>query len=195
MQITTIMKKLSLMFALALITVLIGTACSGKSGKKEDNETRATCTTVKEEKMKISDLDGQWFIATVGNEMVKTTGDEKPFLGFNIQDSRIFGYTGCNRVMGGYALDIDKSTLSFENLGSTKMMCPDDAVELKILAAMAQVKHFLYRKCEKGELMILSDESGKEVMSLEKEPKSKTETEIKPDSASSDMPKSDKKSK
>ena len=92
-------------------------------------------------------------------------------------------------------LDIDKSALSLENLGSTKMMCADDAVELKILATMAQVKHFLYRKCEKREIMILSDESGKEVMSLEKEPKSKTETEIKPDSASSDMPKSDKKSK
>ena len=55
------------------------------------------------------------------------------------QDQRVGGSSGCNRLMGGYALEGEK--LAFSRLASIRMACAEGMdTEQKFLAALEQVK-------------------------------------------------------
>ncbi len=52
-----------------------------------------------------------------------------------LKDSRIAGTTGCNRFFGDFTAQ--EGNLKLENVGSTRMMCPDMAFETAYLGAIA----------------------------------------------------------
>jgi heat shock protein HslJ len=63
----------------------------------------------------------------------------EPHLVLGSQDRRVSGSSGCNRLMGGYALEGE--TLAFSRLASTRMACAEGMdTEQKFLAALEQVK-------------------------------------------------------
>ena len=57
------------------------------------------------------DLAGKWNVLKVNGEEVTVLGDEKPFVEFNTEESKVHGFTGCNIMNGAYTQD-GKDTVS-----------------------------------------------------------------------------------
>ena len=89
---------------------------------------------------------GEWDLAKInGQAIVKTDDITMPFIGFNQQEDRIYGNAGCNSFFGTMVIDsTNVDAISFDNMGSTKMMCANMEVEDALLAALAQVKAIEY---------------------------------------------------
>lgn len=75
-----------------------------------------------------------------------------PMFEFNLREMRFGGHAGCNEISGTIELKGDKIT--FGNLISTKMACPDMTVEQKVLSVLSE-KSFSY-KIEKLKLTLQS---------------------------------------
>jgi heat shock protein HslJ len=81
-----------------------------------------------------------WKLTHLGDVPVIAGGKQRePHLVLGSQDRRVSGSSGCNRLMGGYALEGEK--LAFSQLAGTRMACPDGMeTEQAFLEALAQVK-------------------------------------------------------
>lgn len=101
------------------------------------------------------DLNGDWKITSVGNEIVEPS-EAPPTLSFNSETGRVHGYTGVNIVNGNYAHEGRKLELS--GLGATMMAGPEEdmALERKILDAFEKVRRT--RLSEEGYLEFLNSE-------------------------------------
>lgn len=76
-----------------------------------------------------------------------------PMFEFNLSEKRFGGHAGCNQISGGF--DLKGNKITFGNLISTKMACPDMTVEQKILQVLNN-KKFIYR-IENLKLVLESD--------------------------------------
>lgn len=108
-------------------------------------------------------LDGEWNINSVNGTAV--TADKQPYLGINMQEKRLYGNAGCNRIMGGVQAD-KAGELSFGQVASTRMMCPDMATERNVMEALNNVSGYKGTETE----LILTDKKGSELMNLTKRP-------------------------
>ena len=61
-------------------------------------------------------------------------------LEFNAADTMVAGRTNCNRFFGKYALS--GQSLKFENLGMTRMACPDMAYEDAFVKMLSEVDRY-----------------------------------------------------
>lgn len=108
-------------------------------------------------------LDGEWDIKSVNGKAV--TADKQPYLGINMQEKRLYGHAGCNRIMGGVQTD-KAGELSFGQVASTRMMCPDMTIERSVMEALNNVSGYKGTETE----LILTDKKGGELMNLTKRP-------------------------
>lgn len=107
------------------------------------------------------DISGEWNVVSVEGQ--KVTGN--PYIGFDMQEGRLYGNAGCNRIMGGVELDsINPGKIGFTGVASTRMMCPDMETEQKVLEALNEVAG--YQASATG--VELTDKDGKVLISLEK---------------------------
>lgn len=83
-----------------------------------------------------------WKLLSVRGSPVTVAKDQtEPYLTLAPQDKRVSGSTGCNRVIGGYALDGDR--LTFTGMGGTMMMCPEGMEqERAILDMLGEVRRW-----------------------------------------------------
>ena len=110
---------------------------------------------------KYVDISGEWNVVSVKGQEV--TGN--PYIGFDMEKGRLYGNAGCNRIMGGLAIDsINPGKIGFTGVATTRMMCPDMATEQKVLAALNTVAG--YQASSTG--VELTDKNGKVLLSLEK---------------------------
>jgi heat shock protein HslJ len=58
----------------------------------------------------------------------------EPFVALQSTDARIVGYAGCNRIAGRY--ELSGAQLRFSQIASTRMACPEMAVEDALLKAL-----------------------------------------------------------
>ena len=87
--------------------------------------------------------------------------DHAPTLAF-LKDSKIAGETGCNRFFGDFTLAGEN--LKFENIGSTRMMCPQMAFENAFIGAINKTAQFTLA----GDTMALKDNDGNIIALLKK---------------------------
>jgi len=66
-------------------------------------------------------LDTTWKLSELFSEKIQYAGSNIPHLRFETE--RVSGNDGCNNFFGGYTLD--KGSLKFGLLASTRMACPD----------------------------------------------------------------------
>ena len=95
-----------------------------------------------------------------GNEISVPEG-HNPYLAF-LQDSKISGETGCNRFFGDYTAK--GKNLTFTNVGSTRMMCPQMAFENAFIGAINETAQFTLA----GDTMALKDNDGNIIALLKK---------------------------
>lgn len=109
------------------------------------------------------DFAGEWNIVEVNGE--KVNAENTPFLGFDKDGNRLYGNAGCNRLVGTFSLDtVNAGKISFEQVGATRMMCPDMKLEQRVLEALNKVAGYQ----EVGEEVALNDAEGKSVILLQK---------------------------
>ncbi|WP_455674228.1 META domain-containing protein [Phocaeicola sp.] len=115
----------------------------------------------------LSDLSGEWAIELVNGKKIVGTAEVAPFIGFNTDESRIYGNVGCNTINGALTQDEDTpNSLHFANIATTMMMCPDMATETEVLNALNETKSFSMTKDGK---VVLLGEGGNELLTLKKQ--------------------------
>ena len=81
----------------------------------------------------LSSISGEWNIIEVnGAAVVPAPGQEFPFIGFDTKAGKVYGNSGCNRMMGTFDVNAKPGTIDLGAMGSTRMMCPDMAVEQNV---------------------------------------------------------------
>lgn len=117
-------------------------------------------------KVSLSDLSGEWVIELTGGNKIVATAEVAPFIGFNTDESRIYGNVGCNTINGALIQDEDvPSSLRFENVATTMMMCPDMQTETIVLNALNETRSF---DVKDGKIYLLG-ENGNELLVLKKQ--------------------------
>ena len=90
-------------------------------------------------------LDNEWIVTEIGKEKVTVSVEKTPWI--KLSEGRISGFSACNRLMGSYTLEGE--TLTFSQLGGTKMFCFDTQdLEDRFLQTLAKT-HFWKQKCGK----------------------------------------------
>ncbi len=85
-------------------------------------------------------LNGEWNVTELLQEKIKPTA-ETPFIGFKVDEARIYGSTGCNRIMGEVnAADLIEGKADLSKIATTMMACPDNKYERTFLDALSTVK-------------------------------------------------------
>ncbi len=103
----------------------------------------------------ISTLDGKWFISEVNGKVLSQGMEKAPFVEFDTKEMRIYGNAGCNTMNGRIVTDpVNASVISFSQLISTMMACPDMSVESAVLKALEKVKSY---KSEKEKLVFYDE--------------------------------------
>lgn len=122
----------------------------------------ASCGTGKNT-VAVTDFSGEWNIVNVKGEVVRA--DKTPYIGFDQTTNRVYGHAGCNRLMGAYHVDsLEVGKISFAQVATTRMMCPDMSLEQNVLDALNKVAGF----AQTGDTVELQDAEGRQVMTLQK---------------------------
>ncbi len=109
-------------------------------------------------------INGEWTIYSVRGNVV--TGEERPYITFDLQAMRFYGNNGCNYINGDIIVGKD-GALKLDNMISTMKMCGDAEFEYVINLAVSDVRAFSAR--EEGPITfldLLNGHSTKPVMVL-----------------------------
>ena len=104
-------------------------------------------------------------IEVIGTAVVPAPGQEFPYIGFDTKTGKVFGNSGCNRMMGSFDVNAKPGTIDLGALASTRMACPDMTVENNVLSALNKVKK--YKKLGK-ENIALCGASNRPIVVLQK---------------------------
>lgn len=105
--------------------------------------TVGACTSTKSAPATISDLTGEWNIIQVdGNNVVIPQDQEAPYIAFDTQNGQVSGSASCNRIMGVFDPKAASGVIDLSNMASTRMMCPDMALEDSIFGALSKVNAY-----------------------------------------------------
>lgn len=128
-----------------------------------------SCKTSNNAATSTSALNGEWKITEVnGQNITKTKNPNEAFIGFDVAKKSMYGSTSCNLFFGELNADANKGTISFGNVGSTRMMCEDIKTEEQVLKAVNETKSY---ELKGGKKLTLKSADGKVLMTLQKRSK------------------------
>ena len=111
-------------------------------------------------------LGGEWLITQVNGKAINAgSNDNEAYLGFNLQENKMYGCAGCNRIFGGIETNAGEKTLKMGNVGCTQMMCRNMDNERAVLQALEKTATF---NISKGNKLTLKSDDGKTVMTLKR---------------------------
>ncbi|MBX7043540.1 MAG: META domain-containing protein [Ignavibacteria bacterium] len=98
-------------------------------------------------------LNGKWMLKMIGSDEIVATayGDKVPFLEIDVNEMRVSGIAGCNRING--PLLQEDGYMRFDRMASTLMACPEQMREADILKGLNSTTQY---KIE-NEMLILSN--------------------------------------
>lgn len=130
-------------------------------------------------------LKGEWNIVEVDGKAIKVANDQPvPYIGFDVATKRIYGNSGCNRMMGAFVIDsVKPELLRFGPIAGTRMACPDMTIEQNILGALAKVRSFEVLASDKKDgnavsKIALCGKEGKKLVVMEKKAEEKSPVTI-----------------
>lgn len=114
-------------------------------------------------KQNISFLNGAWKVTSIEGQPITA----KIRFVIDTAEGRIHGNAGCNLLNGNITVNLDKgSGIEFQNLATSRMMCPYIAVEQAFLLALEQVDTALPGK-DSGSAMLCNSD-GQTLITLER---------------------------
>ena len=91
----------------------------------------------------VSALNGEWSIVEINGSAVSPDADQNlPYIGFDASTGKIYGNSGCNRMMGSFDRNAKPGELDLGTIAGTRMMCPDMTTEQNVLNALKNVKGY-----------------------------------------------------
>ena len=88
---------------------------------------------------------GRWHAIEINGQPAATIGpNQRPWLSFQVDSSRVTGFAGCNRFSGPFRHD--GASLTFGALAMTRMACADSALnaqESAFAAALHDTDHYV----------------------------------------------------
>ena len=115
----------------------------------------AGCASTAPTSSKASLTNTYWKLTELDGARVSMTPEQEREVRITLDDNgKVTGFTGCNRVMGGYTVAAE--VLRFTQLAGTRMMCPPPAMQLEsaVLANLNSVTGF---RIEGEQLILLKD--------------------------------------
>ena len=89
------------------------------------------------------DTSNSYHPEKAAGEAIPDGMEKQPFIEFNIAEKRLHGNAGCNLINGAFQVDDENpSAISFPQVISTMMACPDMEVEGRVLKALNSVQSF-----------------------------------------------------
>ena len=135
------MRNLLFISIFALISTLIG--CNSKNQKCEAQQTPSIC--------------GKWELTKINNNaIVANEGEEQAYVIFNMQDSTVAAFDGCNNI-GGWVVKADSGNLVMVDMASTLQFC-DEQGESAMLGAILNVadKYEIKECAEQGKFLVIT---------------------------------------
>lgn len=81
-------------------------------------------------------ISGEWNVVGLNGQKV-VPADNTPFLGFDLHEGRIYGFTGCNRLTAPLNSEaLAQGKVDFSQMGCTRMLCHDAKYENAFLDAL-----------------------------------------------------------
>ena len=108
-------------------------------------------------------IEGEWNITDVNGSAVKA--HPGPYIGFNTQENRVYGNSGCNKISGSFDFKGKKGQIKLGQMLSTMMACPDMKLEQSILQALNSVERI---KSLDKEHLALCDKNKKPLLQMER---------------------------
>ena len=133
------MKTKALLIAVITLSMV---SCNSdkKKGEKAieanpETSTEKTMTTVEK-----SIENTKWLISSLEGQDL--TGEQEIYFILDAETNRVSGKSGCNTFMGTYTIE-EGNRISFSELGSTRMMCPDLKInEAEVLSVFELADNF-----------------------------------------------------
>lgn len=86
-------------------------------------------------------LDAYWMLLSLEGESPQVPNNTRTaYLRLQESEKDVKGFSGCNNFFGKY--ELSGNTLTFSNLGSTRMMCPDMEQETKFMQVLERVSSY-----------------------------------------------------
>ncbi|MCD8166128.1 MAG: META domain-containing protein, partial [Bacteroides sp.] len=102
-----------------------------------------SCMTSRRVTTPVSVLQGEWDITEI-NGIAVTSGNsgEMPYIGFDTNEGRVYGNSGCNRIISTFNLNANPGVLDMSAMAGTRMACPDMTTEQNILNTLTNVRGY-----------------------------------------------------
>lgn len=131
---------------LALIAFTVMSCNTGKksNSNSETSEDDAEMTTTENTNDVQSIENTKWIITTLeGQDMSdREKNGQIIYFTLNSEENTVHGFSGCNTFMGTYTIE-EGNRISFSQLGSTRMACPDAKInESQILSIFENADNF-----------------------------------------------------
>ncbi len=140
------MKRLFII-SFAAVTLISFNSC------KSSQNTRVT-----------TNIDGEWKVVEINGSALNNIYPH-PYIGFDTTNRRVYGNSGCNRIMSSLTLNEKAGEIELGQMASTMMAGPNMDIERSILNALALVKK--YKQTGKDKIA-LCNESKCPIIVLEK---------------------------
>ncbi len=123
----------------------------------------ASCSLFRNTQKEEAEVDTQsvfgveWKLKKIGNKLMKYEEESEIItLLMTSEPENVSGFSACNRYFGKFTLK--KGVLTFKDMASTAMMCPEQTMELerRYLMQLDKVNNFVIT--EEGELHLRKDE-------------------------------------
>lgn len=160
--------------ALAVAMLMSGCGIFSKSSKKidpvlpHDRENivkKKDLRSYTSEEIKKGVVKGDWAIETVLGK--KAVGEKAPFIKFVPSEKRMYGNNGCNVINGDYSYNPADSTISFNHIAATMMLCDKEGItDYEVNTALGATKYYSWRVVDSDYYLTFYDETHREVMTL-----------------------------
>jgi len=108
-------------------------------------------------------INGEWTIYSVRDNII--TGEERPYITYDLQAKRFYGSNGCNIINGDVVLGPGHE-LRMDNIIATMKMCADAPFEYLINLAVSDVRSYSARQEGPITFLSLKGADGNEVLVL-----------------------------
>lgn len=108
-------------------------------------------------------LNGSWSVLTIGDEAINNPDVR---LVIDVDEGKIHGNTGCNIFNGSFEIDRETANkISFQDLITTRMACPNPEYETRFLVALEDADH---AKPISGNRVLLLNSANEVVLTLDR---------------------------
>ena len=135
------MRNLLFISIFALISTLTG--CNSKNQKCEAQQTPSIC--------------GKWELTKINNNaIVANEGEEQAYVIFNMQDSTVAAFDGCNNI-GGWVVKADSGNLVMVDMASTLQFCEEQGESAMLGAILNVADKYEIKECaEQGKFLVIT---------------------------------------